>query len=95
MINERCFTEGIPKKIFVAKIKSIEPILKFLEKDFPSVVIWDISNITCPGENCFGVTSDKQYLQDESHLFMSSATLSDELIIDLNKLLAASRDKEI
>ena len=94
VINERCFTEGIPKKIFVAKMKSIEPILKFLEKDFPNVVLWDISNITCPEENCFGVTSEKQYLQDKSHLFLSSATLSDELIVDLNKLLAASQDGE-
>jgi len=93
VINEKCFVEGVPKKIFLAKIKSINPVIRFLKHEFPSVLIWNITNITCPGESCFPVTSEKQYLRDSSHLFLTSSNLSDELVHALNKLLAGPRIK--
>ena len=90
VINDKCFVEGVSKKIFFAKMESIEPIVAFLRNEFPNVLFWDISDITCPGEYCIPVTSERQYLQDSSHLFLTSATLSNELVLDLNNLLVSS-----
>ena len=88
-INPNCFVEGTPKSAFAKDMKNIMyPILKKLQKEVPSLLYWDISNITCPDDYCFPVKNNKQYLRDSNHLFISSPTLSDELISELNLVLS-------
>ena len=86
-LDKKCFVEGVPKNEFLIKRKSIDPVIKILKKNYPELLYWDISNITCPEEYCFPVKDGEQYLRDGHHLFLGSHRLSDALITDLNKLL--------
>ena len=86
-LDKKCSVEGVPKNEFFKKRKSIDPVIKILKKDYPELLYWDISNITCPEEYCFPVKDGEQYLRDGHHLFLGSHRLSDALITDLNKLL--------
>ena len=88
VIDKGCLVDGVPKKQHTMRSKEAMKLLfDFMKRSYPDVLYWDISNITCPDEKCFPVTREKQYLQDSSHLFLTSATLSDDLVRDLNKLL--------
>ncbi|MDA7676980.1 acyltransferase [bacterium] len=88
IIDKGCLVDGVPKKKHMIRSnEAMKPLFDFVKGSYPDVLYWDISNITCPDDQCFPVTREKQYLQDSSHLFLTSATLSDDLVRDLNKLL--------
>ena len=88
LIDKGCLVDGVLKNRHTKKSQeTMKPLIDFLKRSYPEVLYWDISNITCPGDKCFPVTNEKQYLQDSSHLFLTSASLSDDLVRDLNKLL--------
>ena len=88
VIDPGCFVEGVSKSEFLTKKQTImQPILKKIKKYYPSIIFWNIDNITCPGNKCFAVTKTNQYFVDDNHLFISSATLSDALVQDLNEVL--------
>ena len=88
VLDTNCFVDGIPKISFENDMKNSHPKLKDLKKEFPNLLYWDISDITCPESYCFPVTETKQYLKDTNHLFISSPTLSDALIRELNLVLS-------
>ena len=88
VIDPGCFVEGLSKSEFLTNKQTImQPLLKKIKTSYPSILFWSIDNITCPGNHCFPVTNTNQYLMDESHLFLSSSTLSDALVQDLNEVL--------
>ncbi len=87
-LDPNCFVEGTPKSDFTNDMKIIiYPILKNLQKEFPSLLYWDISDVTCPEDYCFPVKENNQYLRDSDHLFVSSPELSDGLVKKLNLVL--------
>tara|TARA_A100001388_G_C28764332_1_gene499776 strand:+ start:494 stop:2344 length:1851 start_codon:yes stop_codon:yes gene_type:complete len=95
-LNPNCFVEGTPKSTFTNDMKNtMYPILRSLKKEFPQLLYWDISNITCPEDFCFPVKNNKQYLRDSNHLFITSPTLSDELVIELNRLLSKASNESL
>ena len=94
IISKKCFTKGVPKADFYAKMKSIDKLMDFFETEHPNLKLWNISNITCPGEHCHTVTSDKQYLRDSHHLFSTSPTLSNDVASHLNQLLNNNRSQK-
>ena len=90
-LDPNCFVEGTPKSDFTNDMKStIFPILKNLQKEFPRLLYWDISDVTCPEEYCFPVKENNQYLRDSNHLFVSSPKLSDGLVNKLNLVISKS-----
>ena len=87
-LDEACFVEGVSKdEYLIGARKHLEPLMVFLGEEYPEVLVWDISDVTCPGDECFPVVEDAQYLRDHSHLFFSSAVLSDNVVSSLNSLL--------
>ena len=86
-IDQGCKVEGIEKNKFYFEMKSANRLIKFLKNKYPNLLLWDITDVTCPNEYCYPVKNGRQYLRDSHHLFLSSPVLSDELVFNLNKLL--------
>ena len=87
-IDQGCNVEGIKKSIFYSEMKSAEKLIVFLQNKYPNLLLWNITEVTCPDDYCYPVKDDRQYLRDSHHLFLSSPVLSDELVSNLNKLLS-------
>lgn len=87
IIDPKCFVEGISKSKFLKKNQTVmKPILEQITESHPSVLFWSIVDSTCPDKICFPVTEENQYFRDHSHLFISSAKLSDAIVEKLNEL---------
>tara|TARA_Y100001933_G_C18929039_1_gene534485 strand:- start:86 stop:1102 length:1017 start_codon:yes stop_codon:yes gene_type:complete len=85
-INEKCFVGGVENINNKKKFKAYKTVFMNIAKEKSNFYIWDISSLLCPDDLCYPVTSENQYLHDESHLFYTSPNLNNKIVKSLNKI---------
>ncbi len=91
-INQGCLVKGKSKKDFLDSRKVIDKLIREFTSKYSNVVFWDISEISCPSEECYPVTNENQYTVDNHHLFITSPKLSDSLLKSLNFILLSIKE---
>ena len=92
-VDPNCFVEGVPKSLFEKRMKTFNNlVLKDLAKEYPKLLYWRVADVTCPDEYCYPVVGERQYLVDSNHLFVTSPSLSDALIFELNEVLSVGKN---